>query len=386
LPLRSLNIAWEVTLDRKTALSINRRLLNHYISGTTDVAPGEFSVGTDVFTDPKLAELERAKLFHAKPQPVAFSGEIPDPGCYLTLNILDVPVLLVRDDHGRLFAFINSCMHRGAQVARGSGKAPSLVCAFHGWSYKHDGTLKGRPEADMFATRPEDCSLARLAVAEKHGIVVVGCSADTSQRAVDSALDEIGLELECLKLREYKLIERRRFEVAANWKLINDLSLESYHFKTLHRESVAKILAPNAVVDTFGRHSRWAFPMKSIARLEQLKESEWPDSVEGSVTYTLYPGVMLLVNASGAQIIRSEPSHSPGSSVVTYVGMYAPHGSFDGACEAFRFGGDVFADEDLPVAAECQRGIEARGGRYLLGANEPLLQFWHKLWDCRSDE
>jgi len=379
-----MNMPWGATLDRQTATSINSRLLKHYIAGTTDIASGEVIVCTDVFTDLRIAELELAKLFLGTPQPVAFSGEIPDPGCYLTINILNVPVLLVRDDHAKLFAFINSCMHRGAQVVRGSGKTKSLVCPFHGWSYMHDGTLKGRPEAEMFETPPEDCSLARLPVTEKHGVVVVGCSSGITQHAVDKALDEVGLELEGFQFEDYRVIERRRFDVAANWKLVNDLSLESYHFKTLHRESVSKILAPNAAVDTFGRHSRWAFPMKSIARLGQLEESEWPDSIEGSVTYTLYPGVMLLVNSSGAQMIRTEPGSSPDSSVVTYVGMYAPHSRFDEASEAFRFGGDVFGDEDLPVAVECQRGIEARCGRYLLGANEPLLQFWHSQWDCRK--
>ena len=371
-------------MDKQISSSINRRLLINYGLRTTDVCAGEALVAIEAFTDPEIAEIERLKLFHGTPQPVAFSGEIPDPGCYLTLQVLNLPVLLVRDELGQLFAFINSCMHRGAQVAHGSGKSTSLVCPFHGWSYHHNGTLKGRPEAPMFETRPEDCSLSRLPVTEKHGIVVVGGSSDIRQQNVDGALDEVGLELEGFRFRDYRVIERRRFDVAANWKLVNDLSLESYHFKTLHRESVAKILAPNAVVDTFGRHSRWAFPMKSIARLADLDESEWPNSIEGSVTYTLYPGVMLLVNSSGAQMIRTEPGNSPDSSVVTYVGMCAPETNFKEAFEAFQFGGEVFEKEDLPVAEQCQRGLRARGGHYVLGANEPLLQFWHRQWDCRK--
>ena len=83
-------------------------------------------------------------------------------------------------------------------------------------------------------------------------------------------------------------------------------------------------------------------------------------------------------------MIRAEPGSSPDTSVVTYVGMCAPHSNFNEASEAFQFGGEVFGKEDLPVAEECQRGLEARGGHYLLGANEPLLQFWHSQWDCRK--
>ena len=39
------------------------------------------------------------------------------------------------------------------------------------------------------------------------------------------------------------------------------------------RDSVAEVLAPNAVVDTFGRHSRWAFPLQTITELAALDEA-----------------------------------------------------------------------------------------------------------------
>ena len=51
------------------------------------------------------------------------------------------------------------------------------------------------------------------------------------------------------------------------------------------------------------------------------------------------------------------------------------------ARQAWEFGGDVFEREDLPVAEQCQLGLAASGGDYKLGRNEPLLQFWHRLWD-----
>jgi hypothetical protein len=168
--------------------------------------------------------------------------------------------------------------------------------------------------------------------------------------------------------------------VAANWKLVSDLSLESYHFKTLHRDSVAQILAPNAVVDTFGRHSLWAFPFKTITTLADLEEGAWPDAIQGSITFTLYPGVMFVVNALGAQMIRAEPGHRPGESRVTFVGVSRNNCDVEQARKAYEFGGDVFAREDLPIAAECQLGLTARGRDLLLGKNEPLLHFWHQLW------
>jgi phenylpropionate dioxygenase-like ring-hydroxylating dioxygenase large terminal subunit len=367
-------------VNRAITNNINRRLLENLRNNTTDQTENEAGIAAIEFFCPETLALERQHLFTNTPQPVAFSGELPEPGSYLALQVLDMPVLLTRDETGTLHAFINACSHRGAQVATGSGQARSLVCPFHGWAYATDGSLRGRPEEDCFSTPREACSLTALAVSEKYGIVVVAINIATAQQAVDNALVEIGEHLGGFGFEHYRALERRQFNVAANWKLVSDLSLESYHFKTLHRDSVAQILAPNAVVDTFGRHSLWAFPFKSIVNLAALDEDAWPDTVQGSCTFTLYPGVMFIVNALGAQMIRAEPGTSPRESRVTYAGVSGKHCDVDQARKAYEFGGDVFEREDLPIAEECQRGLTAGGRKLLLGKNEPLLHFWHKLW------
>ena len=133
--------------------------------------------------------------------------------------------------------------------------------------------------------------------------------------------------------------------------------------------------------DIRGRHTRWAFPLKSIARLQDIDENDWPEAIEGSCTYTLFPGVMIIVNASGAQMIRAEPGVSASTSRVDYVGVRAEGIEPDVALQAYKFGGDVFENEDLPVARQCQQGLHAGGADLLFGRNEPLLQYWHKLWN-----
>ena len=367
-------------MNRTITNSINRRLLENLRNNTTDQTEQEARIAATEFYCPETLMRERQTLFINTPQPVAFSGEIPGPGSYLALQVLDMPVLLTRDDAGKLRAFINACSHRGAQVATGAGQARALVCPFHGWAYAMDGSLRGRPEDKCFSTPREACSLTALAVSENYGIVVVAMSVDVSLHAVNNALVEIGAHLEGFGFHHYRALERRQFNVAANWKLVSALSLESYHFKTLHRDSVAQILAPNAVVDTFGRHSLWSFPFKSIVDLAECDEDSWPDTIQGSCTFTLYPGVMFIVNALGAQMIRAEPGIRPEESRVIYAGVSGKNCDIDQARQAYEFGGDVFEREDLPIAEECQRGLTAARRDLLLGKNEPLLHFWHQLW------
>jgi phenylpropionate dioxygenase-like ring-hydroxylating dioxygenase large terminal subunit len=360
--------------------NFNRRLLENLRNGTTDTAEHEYRIAASEFDSADILERERQALFAKSPQPVAFSGEIPSPGSYLALQVLDVPVVLTRDEAGTLRAFVNACSHRGAQIATGSGEARHLVCPFHGWAYAADGTLRGRPQDGCFDTPREDCSLAALPVSEKFGVVVVSIDAAVSQETVDTALIDIGEHLEGFGFQRYRSLERREFAVRANWKLVSDLSLESYHFATLHRDSVAQFLASNAVFDTYGRHSLWAFPYKSIGELADIDGASWPDTVQGSCTFTLYPGVMFVVNALGAQMIRAEPGTTPGESRVVFAGVGRGDCDLEQARRAYEFGGEVFTGEDLPVAEACQRGLSASQRDQLLGRNEPLLQFWHQLW------
>jgi len=362
------------------ATSLNRRLLDHFNNNTADQSECDIVVPADTFFCPERFLAEKDILFRDTPQPVAFSAEVPGGG-HLSLDVLDIPLLLTRDSTGQIYAFVNACSHRGAPLAEGSGQTKRLVCPFHGWSYAHNGVLIGRPQDSSFSTPKSKGGLTPLPVAEVSGIVIVGLHEAVQQHAVEAALGSLGEEIASFNLDQFQRIDRRVLNVEANWKLVNDLSLESYHFNVLHRDSVATVLAPNAVVETFARESRWAFPLKSIERLNDLSEGDWPYSIEGSCTYTIYPGVMIIVNSSGAQMIRAEPGAAPGKSRVTYIGIAGQNVTLDEATQAYNFGGEVFEKEDLPMSEQCQRGLSAGQRDLLIGKNEPLLQFWHRLWN-----
>jgi phenylpropionate dioxygenase-like ring-hydroxylating dioxygenase large terminal subunit len=360
--------------------TLNRRLLEHVSAGTTDLAAGDRRLDTSRYTCPERFARERQALFRLTPQPVAFAAELQAPGSYLALTVAGVPLLLARDAEHRLRALRNRCAHRGAPLARGQGTATGFVCPFHGWAFRLDGSLRGRPADAAFDSGVAETGLEALPVSERCGIIVVGLEETVSQHTVDNALEPLAEELDDYRLQAFQPLERRQLQCAANWKLVCDLSLESYHFNRLHRDSVATVLADNAIVDTWDRHSRWAFPLKSITALAELPVDAWPDSLQGSCTYTLYPGVMLIINDSGAQMIRAEPGSRVGESLVTYSGVRRAGVDAGAARAAFDFGGEVFSGEDLPMAEQCQRGF-GPGQTVVFGRNEPLLQFWHRLWD-----
>lgn len=64
---------------------------------------------------------------------VCRAEELPQDGWKLFL--LDGVDVLVGRRHGRLFAFNNSCPHRGASLSKGEFAGDNIVCHMHGYEF-----------------------------------------------------------------------------------------------------------------------------------------------------------------------------------------------------------------------------------------------------------
>lgn len=371
-----------------------RRLLENVQSDTTDLVDEVHFEPAASFTDVERFNLERERYFLRTPQVVGFAGELAESGSLKTAAILDRPIVLTRTESGELRAFLNVCQHRGATLQVSTTGRNSLICPFHGWRYELDGRLSGRPKDGAFIGSDADTTqLVPLAVSDRGGLLTVAACPSVTQSEVDNFLDGIATELQSFDFSSMKFIDERRFEAKANWKLVVNLSNEGYHFKQLHKTSLAPMMSGHGVVDLCGPHSRWGFALNSITELAELAESDWPAHFPGSVNHTLFPGTVIVATPGSAQLIRTEPGDTPGESVVYYHSVWQDDERSSDAerraiikamTESFEFGEQIFAGEDLPAAELCQRGIEAGGIDPLVcGKNEPLLSFWHKQWTAR---
>ena len=110
-------------------------------------------VHRDVYTCPKVFELERRRFFAASWNFVAHVSQIPQAGDYVTLDLAGRPLLVVRQSDGGVAVFYNRCAHKGSKLysnARGSvGRV--MQCAYHAWSYRLDGTSVGIPLRQEYA-------------------------------------------------------------------------------------------------------------------------------------------------------------------------------------------------------------------------------------------
>jgi phenylpropionate dioxygenase-like ring-hydroxylating dioxygenase large terminal subunit len=99
-------------------------------------------VSRDVFVSDDVWRLEMERIFARAWIFLAHETEISRPGDFVSRNMGQVPVVVVRDNGGAIHAHLNSCRHRGTKVCRAdSGSAQRFVCPYHGWTYELSGRL-----------------------------------------------------------------------------------------------------------------------------------------------------------------------------------------------------------------------------------------------------
>ena len=368
-------------MPRQESLELTRRVLKHFENDTLDIADHVWREPREAFVDRGRFDDDLAMLRRV-PHVIGWAGEVAVPGQFTTKDVMGVPVVVVRGRDGVLRAFVNGCAHRGAQVADGCGKTRLFTCPYHGWSYNLDGRLAGAPDRKMFSGADlEKRGLIPLPVSEQAGLVVLGLSADVD---VSAALDGVAEPLSEYRFDTTHHAETRRFDIACNWKLAVDVNFEGYHFPYVHADTLDPIASNNSVFDIYGRNIRWAFPFRDIVQYRDLPEGDWPDQFFGTVVYGLFPSCVLILAPGTSQMLRAYPGESPGETVL-YLSIGAPKEiTTDDERAWYKMGIDgaalVLDGQDFPMAAACQRGLEAGVDHVVFGRNEPLLHHLASIW------
>lgn len=195
-----------------------------------DYVPG------DDYISPQFAALEKARLW---PRSWLMAGrveEVETSGQFLTFEIADESISVVRTPKGELKAFYNVCPHRGRRLTSGCGKMSRFLCKYHGWNWTLDGKPVGIVDREDWGDMlpDEDITLSPVRVDTWSGWVFV-CMDDTApglQEWLRPAQDYLDV-FEIGKMR-YKW--RRQAVLPANWKVALEAFTEGYHVQTTHRQ------------------------------------------------------------------------------------------------------------------------------------------------------
>ena len=195
--------------------------------------PG-FSMPQAAYTDPEVFAADLERVFCSGWLFAAPACEVREPGQYVTVTVGSESVIVVRDRDGVLRAHHNVCAHRGSRIVTDRrGCASLLVCPYHQWTYRLDGTLRAaRLMGEDFPR--DDHRLAPVAVREVAGLVFGCLAADPPE--FDDFSRALEPQLGPHRLDATRVLARHTYRVRANWKTLVENNRECYHCRGSHPE------------------------------------------------------------------------------------------------------------------------------------------------------
>ncbi|MFV0526670.1 MAG: aromatic ring-hydroxylating oxygenase subunit alpha [Acidimicrobiales bacterium] len=337
------------------------------------------------YTDPDRFALEQQVLFRGGPVFFGLSADLPRPGSWRAMRFDGIPLVVVRQADGSLRALVNMCRHRAAPLVDALGRGEDLrafSCPYHAWTYELDGKLRARPASyGAFDDVATDCDLLSRPVAEKHGLIFVRPTGD-EPIDVDGALAGAEDDLASFGLENYVLVDSCTNERDMNWKLFFDTFTESYHIRTLHRNSLAGTFNSEAIIfEPFGRNLLSVGLRESVKQEVTKPREEWNLLPYGTIQYFLVPTGLVVHQIDHVEVWNVEPLAVDRSRLTTSI--YAPaEPATEKARKYFLKNLDllvtVTGTEDFPVMEEIQRNLASGALPELVyGRIEPPLVHFH---------
>ncbi len=193
------------------------------------------------YTSPEMFEQEIEKIFMKDWLCVGRVEQWAKPGDFRAMRIAGEPLLVCRDEQGRLGAFSNVCRHRGVEVAMGQGNQKEFTCPYHGWVYDLEGKLVGAPYNGGVNYDFRNCRLASVQLDTWGGYVFVNFDPKAAGLQKFLAGDEGVHKAEALLHPERtRICDEYVFDIECNWKFIPENLMDIYHAKVVHGMSFAK--------------------------------------------------------------------------------------------------------------------------------------------------
>jgi phenylpropionate dioxygenase-like ring-hydroxylating dioxygenase large terminal subunit len=197
----------------------------------------------EAFTSPEYAKAEADRLWAKVWQMAGRVEEIPEVGNYITYEIGDESILIVRCAPDKLKAFYNVCPHRGRRLVntatgenRACGRRQRFVCGFHGWTYNLEGknTFVLDPQDWKGALNEQRTSLSEVKVDTWAGWIYINMDPDCVSlreflEPAASILDPFQFEKMRYKWRQWVIYP-------ANWKTSLEAFMEPYHVAGTHSQ------------------------------------------------------------------------------------------------------------------------------------------------------
>lgn len=366
---------------------ITDRLIQHLRNDTTDMGQSDLLVPISNFVNPERAAQERAVL-RRLPVVVGHRSEIPNPGDFVTREILGTPLIIVRQQDGSVRSLVNMCRHRGGRVENdATGTKPYFSCAYHGWTYAAEGgELVRVPYEQFFESVDKSCNgLATVRTEERFGMLWADFSNDESRSLADWFGPEVERQLGLCDLEDSTIFLEKIIPLDINWKLVLDGAIDILHPKFLHPKGVGKLIeTQTSVWLDYGRHGQNFSPRVKMSKLAKSGEPiEAASSYVGSNLF-VYPNAQVIAAPDHIEFWTVWPHVTdPTKSVANIRFLINPDKLDDRMAARLNRSWEILeqaaVEEDWPMAASIQaNAIACPEGTFRYGRNEQSCAHLHR--------
>ncbi|MDG2027030.1 MAG: aromatic ring-hydroxylating dioxygenase subunit alpha [Acidimicrobiales bacterium] len=361
-------------------------------------APLNEATGLDpaAYTSDEFFAAEQRQLFGRAWVVVGSAPDVAAPGRMLVRQVGERSVVITRGTDGVLRGFLNSCRHRGTELAESDcDVAGTIRCPYHRWGYGLDGALVATPFFDDIPREefdPADHGLIPVRI-DTWGVLLFACLSHETAPLRDW-LGDLPARMAGYELDGWRVQETRSIEIEANWKLISENFQEYYHLTWIHPE-LAKV---SRVKDHYRYQGAGMYCGQTTTPVSGDERDDWlvlpaaagldeSDEVSGRFV-ALFPNVLLSVLPNHVFVIQLDPT-SPGQTTERCTFFLPPSTaavSDDDMTSTLTFWFDVNG-EDVGIVERGQRGL-TRGavppGPLAPRFEEPLHRFHNMLADCMT--
>lgn len=343
------------------------------------------------YTSPAFYEFERDAIFGREWICIGRAEQVPNPGDYLGVTVVDEPLVMLRDRDGEIVVMSAVCRHRGVPLVDGPGNCGQFLrCPYHWWTYDLTGRLVAAPqmqEAEGFDK--SDVRLPRLAVELWNGFVFVNF--DEAAEPLAPRLTRLTALLANYHVDQLVTTEQEISDHGFNWKIMVENGIEPYHATYLHHRLIEAPKERN--YHNFGHEEGEGFVVSLVnhgffdAALNPTYQRYFPaietltDEERRRFGFaTVLPNLMLGWQADlmfWFLLLPTGPEHVDFRWAYLLPEATRKVLNFESLLQMTREGVEMYNADDLPIADAMQRGMRSRfapRGRYS-HEEEVLTQF-----------
>ncbi|MCH1520801.1 MAG: aromatic ring-hydroxylating dioxygenase subunit alpha [SAR324 cluster bacterium] len=358
----------------------------------------------DAYTAADFFALEQEKIFATAWVAVGCLQLVKNPGDILVTEVAGRSILVMRDKTGKLGEFYNVCRHRGSKLLEKSCNIKNLHCPYHAWVYGLDGQCLGTSmfrnekivdtvpsnegETDLSDTSlfdKKNYGLLPLSVQTWGFLVFVNLSVQTTP--LEEWLGDIPQKFQSHVLENWEIFGEKNYDVASNYKLIEENFMEYYHLPFVHPE----LTNVSRMEDHHRSQGEGMYTGMLTTPVSRDVDSVWlnlppahglnKEHLEAAYHICIFPNVTITILPNHAFCMITDPICANQTRERTF--LLSPPGTLDNESHTSMFlelvkFWDMVNTQDLGIVERVQQGLSNTaftGGRMCPKFEEPLHRY-----------